>query len=323
VTLRQRIRFFQQLAVLARAGVSFRTSLERLRDRLTGRQLEILSAKVNAGERLNEAFTSAGFSPFECHLIAAGERSGKLDVIFEHISDYWKRELEMRQALIRPLFYPIGVLHLSIIVGAVVEMVMTSWPVALYHMVVQFAFFYAFGFILYMVVKATWTSDATRQIWLWIPIIGGSLKTTYAYRWITALKLEFIAGITLSRAVGDAWRASGYTGCEQTAVEGEEAMRNGVMLSMLMGRWRQLPHEWVDFVETGEVSGQLEAAFTNLEAEAARAWTLAQQRMSDWLPKIVYFFVLLIAGAMVIQVAYQAINAPFEAVSNALDGALK
>ncbi len=323
VTLKQRIRFYQQLAVLARAGVSFRISLERMKDKMAGPQLTMLSQKVNDGERLNEAFEAAGFSAFECHLVAAGERGGKLDYVFEHLSEYWKRELEMRQALMRPLYYPIVVMHLALVVGAIVEATMSSVPAAVMHLVVELATLWVAGFVIYMVVKASWGNDAMRQFLLWMPIVGNSMKTASAYRWITALKIEFSAGITISKAIADAWRASGFVKSQERAVEGEEAMRSGVSLSTLMARWKQLPEDWADFVETGEVSGGLEAAFVNLEAEAARSWTLAQQRMSDWLPKIVYFFVLLVAAAMVMSVAYKAIVEPYTTVTNAIDNALK
>ena len=149
-----------------------------------------------------------------------------------------------------------------------------------------------------------------RGIWLRVPIIGSSLKTTYAYRWITALRLEFSAGVTLSRAVGDAWRASGYVGCERLAEEGEQAMREGAHLSKLVLSWKQLPRDWIDFIETAEISGAFEEAFKKLEEEAARAWKLAQERMADWLPKIVYFFILIIAAVMIGRLAYQAYIVP-------------
>lgn len=323
MTLRQRIRFYQQLAVLARAGVSFRVSLERLRDRITGRQVTILSEKVNAGDRLNEAFEAAGFSAFECHLVAAGERSGQLDTIFEHLSDYWGRDLAMRQALIRPLYYPIVVLHLALFLGAAIEMMTLTWPVAVFHLVMALVTIYFVGFVVYMVLRASWANEAMLKIWLWVPIVGSSLKAAFAYRWITALKLEFSAGISLSRAVADAWRASGYVDCERIAEEGEQAMRDGMVLSALMQQWRQLPRDWIDFVETGEVSGALEAAFTNLETEAARSWKLAQERMAEWLPKIVYFVVLIVVAAVVGRLVYNVEIAPSLDAIKQIDDATK
>jgi len=294
-----------------------------MKERMPGHQLSVLSEKVNAGERLNEAFVAAGFSAFECHLVAAGERSGHLDTVFQHISEFWARDLEMRQALIRPLYYPITVMHLAIFLGAIVEMTLTSFPVALVHFIEAMATVYFIGFVIYMVVRASWTSEAMRQIWLWVPIVGGSLRAAFAYRWITALRLEFSAGITLSRAVADAWRSSGFIGCDRLATESEEAIREGMTLSQLMLGWRELPSDWIDFVETGEVSGALEAAFANLEAEASRTWLLAQQRMTEWLPKIVYFFVLIIAAAVVGRLAYNVLVAPELNAIDQIDNAIK
>jgi type II secretory pathway component PulF len=148
------------------------------------------------------------------------------------------------------------------------------------------------------------------------------VKTSYAYRWISALRLEFTAGISLATAVGDAWRASGYVNCEHLAVEGEQAMRQGVQLSALVQRWKGLPNDWIDFIETGEISGKLEEAFKNLEAEAARNWRLAQERLAEWLPKILYFGILLVIGVIVFKLMYDVEIAPIENAENAIDNAV-
>jgi type II secretory pathway component PulF len=287
------------------------------------RELTLLSEKVNAGERLGDAFTAAGFSPFECHLVTAGERSAQLDTIFEHLSEHWARELKMRQALIHPLYYPLVVLHLAILVGAVVEATTTALSVVVVHFIMALALLYIIGFVVYIVVRASWSSPGMRRFWLHVPIIGNSLRTTYAYRWITALKLEFTAGVSLARAVGDAWRASGYVECDRLAEEGEQAMREGVDLSKLVLRWKQLPRDWVDFIATAEISGAFEAVFKNLEAEAAHAWSMAQQRMADWLPKIVYFVVLLIVAVQVGKLMYQVEVAPMVDVEKQIENATK
>jgi type II secretory pathway component PulF len=323
VTLRHRIRFYQQLAVLVRAGLPMRASLQRLQERLSEKEIAVLSQKVNTGERIGEAFTAAGFSPFECHLVTAGERSAQLDTVFEHLAEFWSRELEMRQELIRPLYYPLVVLHLALVAGALVELATTAWPVIVVHFILRLAFLYAAGFIVYTLVRVSWSSPSMRRVWLWTPIIGSALTAAYAYRWITALRLEFSAGISLSRAVGDAWRASGYLGCERHAQEGEEAMRKGVELSKLVLGWRQLPRDWIDFIETGEISGAFETAFQRLQEEAARTWKLAQQRMSEWVPKIAYFIVLLMVAAVVGRMVYQVEIAPMIDAENQIDNATK
>ena len=307
------------MAVLIRAGVPIRGSLERLDERMPGNEVALLSARINAGERIGDAFAAAGFSSFEAHLVAAGERSAHLDTIFDHLAEFWSRELEMRQAMLRPLYYPVAVLHLAIAVGALIEAQATSWPEAIVHGIKLLALLYVGGFILYTLVRVTWSSESMRGFWLYVPIIGSSLATAYAYRWITALKLEFSAGVSLPSAVGDAWLASGYLGSHRLAEDGEQAMRSGSRLSALVQQWRQLPRDWIDFIETGEISGAYETAFKNLEAEAGRTWKLAQERMASWVPKIVYFFVLLIVAAVVINLMRTIYVDPLVNAENQID----
>jgi type IV pilus assembly protein PilC len=324
VTLRQRIRFYQQLAVLVRAGVPIRASLTKLKERISGHEMRVLSEKLNAGDRIGDAFAAARFSPFECHLVTAGEQSGHLDTIFEHLSAFWSRELKMREAMIRPLYYPLVVLHLAMIVWAIVDYATTSsMPTVIVHFILRMAVFYTICIVIYTLARVSWSSEVFRKFWLYVPFIGGALKTAYAYRWITALRLEFGAGISLYRAVGDAWRASGYVGCERLAEEGEQAMIEGTNLSALVTQWRQLPRDWIDFIETGELSGSFEEAFKTLEEEAARAWNLAQERMAEWLPKIAYFIVLLVIGAMVINLFQQALLGPIDNIQQQIDNATK
>ena len=306
-----------------RAGLPIRAGLERLKGKMSERELALLSDKVNAGERIDDAFTAAGFEPFEVHLVAAGEKSAQLDTIFTHLADFWARELAMRQALIRPLYYPIVILHIVILMTAGISLVTESWPVVVTHFVWTLAAFYLGGFLIYFAARASWQNENARRLWYYVPLVGGSLKATYAYRWITTMRLEFTAGVSLYRAVGDAWRASGYAGAHQRAAEGEEAMLRGVELSKLIQDWKQLPRDWIDFVETGEISGSLEQAFKNLEAETAEWWNRAQQNLSNWAPKIVYFVALLFVAIQVGGLMYKVEIQPIIDVEKQIDDASK
>lgn len=323
VTLRQRIRFYQQLAVLIRAGLPLRASFMRLREKIPGGEVATISDKLNAGERLGEAFGAAAFTPFETNLVAAGERSARLENIFDHLAQFWTHDLEMRQALVRPLIYPIVVMHLAVGLGWGVRLVTMPWTSVLTGFLATLALLYILGAGAYFVARAAWANDRMRRFWLYVPIIGNAIKTASAYRWIHALRLEFGAGISLYRAVGDAWRASGYIDSERFAREGEQSMLAGISLSTLIHQWKQLPRDWSDFVETGEVSGAFETAFKNLEDEATRDWTLAQQRMTEWVPKIVYFFVLIIVAVQVAEVMYQVEIAPIVQAEKQIDDATR
>ena len=319
VTLRHRIRFYQQLAVLTRAGLPLRSSLERLQSRISGPEVGILSRQINDGQQLGDAFIAAGFSPFECHLVLAGERSAQLDVVFNQLAEYWTRELHLAQSLTRALYYPIVMLHLTIFVGALTELGHGAGAV-IATLVKGLVLLYVIGLLLYAFIRVTWRSDGAQRFWLFLPIIGNALATAYSYRWISALRMEFVAGVPIPDAVADAWLASGYVGSEAFAQEGESEMRSGIQLSALVERWRKLPRDWVDFVETGEISGALETAFTNLEAEAAHSWQMAQHRMTEWLPKIFSFVLLIIVAVMIGRMMYSQELGQIDEVNKAING---
>ena len=320
MTLRQRIKFYQQMAALARSGVPVRGALQRLAERMPEPEVRALSRQIEQGSPLGEAFAAARFSPFECHLVAAGERSAQLDAVHELLAEFWKRELHFGQALVRQLYYPAAVAHLAIVVAALF-LLPQGIPVVVGTIILNLAKLYFAAFVVYMLVRHSWNGEVAQRFWQAVPLIGGTLKAAYAYRWITALRMEFTAGVPFPDAVADAWRASGYLDAAQHAEEGEREMRSGVDLSALVNRWSQLPRDWVELVETGEVSGQFEAMFLNMEAEAERTWTTRQERMTEWVPKILVIGFVLFMAVQIIPMATHAINAPIEEAEKAINDA--
>ena len=322
MTLQQRVRFYQQLAVLTRAGLPMRTGLQRLRERISGREIKVLTEKISEGEMIGDAFAAAGFTPFECHLVTAGERSAQLDTVFQHLGEFWARQRQMFRSLLRQLYYPGLILVVALLLNAVVDLVFVSTAAAVIHLIEAFAGYGAGAFAIYTLVKVSWSSDAAQRFWLALPVIGRALSTAYNHRWITAVKLEYGAGVPLPEAVADAWRASGYPSGKRFAEEGRAALLEGMELSSLVQKWRQLPRDWVDFIETGEVSGALETSFANLEKETAFEWDLAQKRMNDWVPKIVYFIALLIAGAQIAFILLREIGGGASSINDSINKAL-
>ena len=297
-----------------------RTGLVRLRERITGRDMKILTEKISQGGQLGDAFAAAGFSPFESNLVTAGERSAQLDSVFEHLADFWSRQRQMYQAMTSQLYYPCAIFIFALLTTALVESVMVSTSVAVIHLIETLALYGGIAFTIYTLIRVSWSSDAAQRFWLAVPIIGRTLSTAYAYRWVTALRLEHAAGIPMPDAVADAWRASGYAGRESLAREGHDELREGAELSTLVQRWKRLPRDWVDFIETGEVSGALETAFTNLQIEASAAWDIAQKQMTMWVPKIIYFIAILVVGAQVFSLAYKMVAGPMNELNSALNG---
>jgi len=319
MTLRHRIRFYQQLAVLARAGVPFRGGLERMEKSSPTPEMRVLSQQLAQGTSLGDAFAAARFTPFECHLVDAGERSAQLDAVFTLLGEFWTRELRFGQAVVRQLYYPALVVHLFVIVLGVMQI--SQGPIAVIKSIVEnLVVLYFVAFVLYVLVRASWSSAVAQRFWLLVPIIGGALRSANAYRWITVLRMEFVAGVSFPDAVADAWRSSGYIHAEPRAEEAEQGMRSGTDLSQLVRNWRQLPRDWIDYFDTAEASGQFETTFKQLEVEAAHSWTVMQDRMTEWVPKILYIVFLIVMGLKIVSLGSQALLGESQEVQKAIDG---
>ncbi len=66
------------------------------------------------------------FRPSNVISLPPAKKSAQLDTVFEHLGEFWNRELEMRQGLIRPLYYPLTVLHFAVLVWGVLDATTSS-----------------------------------------------------------------------------------------------------------------------------------------------------------------------------------------------------
>ena len=278
---------------MARAGVSLRQSLLNLADRFPHAEVRRLSEGIQNGEGTALAFERAGFRPFETSLVEAGEKSGRLEVIYQQLATFWKEELELQSAVKRRLIYPLFVLHLAAFLGPIMQMT-ESFIGYIFGVFLRLAVMYGLAIAAYVWVQLTWKMAAGQRRWLRTPLIGPAIRDTYAYRWTLVLSLEFSSGIALPLAVADAWKATGYHGREARAVEAQRRLEEGETLSALMKEWPQFIPDWRGYVETGEFSGKLEETLAMLRDQGQAEWKRSQETLSEWLPKLLYFGVILL-----------------------------
>lgn len=303
VNLSRRIAFYEQLATMSNAGIPLRQSLERAGARRKSPQVAALLESLGEGSGAAEAFTAAGFSSFETKLVAAGERSGHLDESFKQLATYWKTEHELVGAMWKQMAYPILLLHLLAVLGPLPKLVTCGVPMFLFSVVMQLGLLYGIAFFIYWVARETWRSESGQSLWLRVPLVGRFLRATYAYRWIVALRMELQAGISFAQAAADAWEATGYGSREARAEEAREGLLHGQPLSVLAAGWHELPVDWVDYFSTAEVSGKINDTLTNLEAHALSEWKRSQERLADWMPKLLYLVLILYAAFQVFSMA--------------------
>jgi type II secretory pathway component PulF len=288
-----------------RAGIPISVSVERIRQKINSSSLTQLAERLANGEPVAASFEKVGeFSPFEVNLINVGVQTARLEEVFTHLAEYWSKESELGATLLAQSLYPAIVVHVAIFISGLPGLVQIGFGGFLYNIIYN-------GFMVYMVcipaavvAVYTWHSEAGQKFWMAWPLIGPALISTYVFRWITALRLEYAAGIPLPDAASDAWKASGFIGCQGLATDAFNLIREGNPLSILMKKWPYIPKDWADFVDSGEQAGTLETTFETLGSEASQSALRAQDRLRVWMPRVVFAFLMIIVGFLMMQALF-------------------
>src|SRR6266704_673631 len=110
--LATRSEFYHQLSQLTSAGLGILPALEQLKRNPPARSyrepIQRLLAELAQGRTLTGSLQQldAWLPEFDIALIAAGERSGRLDACFRLLADYYNDQARITKQMIGQLIYP-------------------------------------------------------------------------------------------------------------------------------------------------------------------------------------------------------------------------
>ena len=134
-------RFARTFAALLRAGVPILETLRIVGQSSGNTQVEYAVEKtarsIEKGDNLAIALGQHSiFPPMLVRMIAAGEQTGKVDVMLEKISDFYDEEIEATLSALTSLIEPLLIVFLGVVVGTIV--VCMFLPIFRLNQVVQF-----------------------------------------------------------------------------------------------------------------------------------------------------------------------------------------
>ena len=138
VSPREVIMFSRQLALLLESGTDIVASLELLQAQVTNRTLQKaignIVSDIRGGSSLSVAMRKHPriFSQIYTQAIAAGERSGNLEIVLRQMADYTERVVVTEKKIKGALTYPAVVVVVAIIVIAVMVIYVLPTFVELY-----------------------------------------------------------------------------------------------------------------------------------------------------------------------------------------------
>ncbi len=276
----------RQLSVLIAAGIPLEEVLRAVAKQTEKRHVQSLllsvRAKVMEGHSLAQAFRQAGnFPPLYIATIAAGEKSGHLDLILNQLADYTENRFAMQKKIQGAMIYPIllMVMSFAIIMGLMTyvvpdivkvfantkqalplitralmgasDFIRTAWPFLLVGSVV-------FVVLLLRFVRTEAGRYAMDRLTLRLPLMGKLSRGINSARFASTLSILTQSGVPLVEALHIGAAVASNWHIRDAIEQAAHKVTEGGALAIQLERSGYFPPMMVQMIRSGEASGELD-----------------------------------------------------------------
>ncbi len=321
--------FTRQLATLLAAGIPVEESLRGVSeqtDRDTVRRLIIgVRSKVMEGYALAQAMGEYPnvFPELYRATVAAGEQTGRLDLVLEKLADYTENQQQIRQKIQQALIYPLLMIIVSsaiisfllaFVVPKIIDVftssgqslpAMTSVLITVSWFIKAYGIYVLIIMILSLIIfKRSLTNQRVRITWhrilLKLPIISYLIRTINVARYIHTFGILFAAGVNVLETMQVASSLINNTVMRSAFDIAATRVKEGSNISQALKDTGFLGPMAIHLIASGEKSGQLstmmERAAKHLDNEVRRlidtALTLLEPMVILFMGAVVLFIVL-------------------------------
>jgi general secretion pathway protein F len=314
----------RQLAGLVSSGLPLERALASLSseaDREAERNLVArLRAAVNSGSTFAKALAEhpREFSTIYIAVIGAGEQSGQLAVVLEHLAQDLEDQQNLHAKLLGAALYPaiVSAVALGIVLFLMAYVVpqvasvfagskkalpfLTVVMLALSDMVRQYAgLALVIGAVGVFAARQALKTPALRYrfdaAWLTLPIIGKLSRSFNAARFASTLAMLAAAGVPILKALQAATDTLSNHALRQDAQDALVAVREGAPLASALAQKKRFPGLLSMFARLGEQTGQLPLMLQR----AANQLSTEVQRKALQLATLLEPLLIVVMGAVV------------------------
>lgn len=314
----------RQLAGLVSSGLPLERALASLSteaDREAERNLVArLRAEVNSGSTFAKALAEhpREFSTIYIAVIGAGEQSGQLAVVLEHLAQDLEDQQNLHAKLLGAALYPaiVSAVALGIVLFLMAYVVpqvasvfagskkalpfLTVAMLALSDMVRQYAgLALVIGAVGVFAARQALKTPALRYrfdaAWLTLPIIGILSRSFNAARFASTLAMLAAAGVPILKALQAATDTLSNHALRQDAQDALVAVREGAPLASALAQKKRFPGLLSMFARLGEQTGQLPLMLQR----AANQLSTEVQRKALQLATLLEPLLIVVMGAVV------------------------
>ena len=306
--------FYYQVGMMTEAGLSLVQSLESLNRakvfRSLARQISQLIDRLEHGDTFFESAAGIrGWLPaFDLALLDSGERSGRLDVCFRLLSEFYRQRAQAMREVIRQLIYPALVIHVAVfaLTAANAPQRILNGEIGAYlgSVGLRLLPIYLLGFAVFHIAQGSHgfvVRSLLEKVFGFVPLLGGARQCLSLSRLCLALEALLSAGTPMERAWRLAANASGSPRIQKAVRPFEHAIEGGRTPGELLNHLRCFPDMFVSLYQSGEVSGRLDENLERLRIHYQEEGFRKLKLFAVWLPRMAYFFILAAASYFILR----------------------
>ncbi|MCN7563096.1 type II secretion system inner membrane protein GspF [Escherichia coli] len=274
--------FTRQLATLVQAAMPLETCLQAVSEQ--SEKLHVKSLGMALRSRIQEGYTLSDslrehprvFDSLFCSMVAAGEKSGHLDVVLNRLADYTEQRQRLKSRLLQAMLYPLVLLVVAtgvvtILLTAVVPKIIeqfdhlghalpasTRMLIAMSDALQASGVYWLAGLLGQRLLK----NPAMRLRWdktlLRLPVTGRVARGLNTARFSRTLSILTASSVPLLEGIQTAAAVSANRYVEQQLLLAADRVREGSSLRAALADLRLFPPMMLYMIASGEQSGELE-----------------------------------------------------------------
>ncbi|MEL4294208.1 type II secretion system F family protein [Shewanella xiamenensis] len=315
----------RQIATMLAAGVPLVTTIELLgRGHEKAKMRELLAtilSEIQSGIPLSDALRPHRryFDDLYVDLVAAGEHSGSLDVVFDRIATYREKSEALKSKIKKAMFYPAAVVIVAVLVTTLLLLFVVpqfedifrgfgaelpAFTQLVLHISrgLQSSWYIFLGAIVagvFLFVRAYRNSqivrDSVDEAILKIPAIGPILHKGAMARFARTLATTFAAGVPLIDGLESAAGASGNAVYRKAILKMRQEVMAGMQMNVAMRTTGLFPDMLIQMVMIGEESGSLD----NMLNKVSTIYEMQVDDAVDGLSSLIEPIMMVVIGTVV------------------------
>lgn len=320
--------FYQELAVLLKAGISFKEALTLILEsltKITDKELiqSILNDVVNGKSFSESLLASKSFSEYEFYSLQIGEETGTTAQVCQELGVFYERKNEQKRIIIAALTYPAIVISTAITVvvfmlSYVVPMfqdifkqnnvelpMLTKIIIELSIFTKTFGIYGLFALLSFIIIARIFKNNGKyrrviHHFVLKTPIFGSFITKVYLAQFTQALALLTTAKIPLLNSIQMVKKMIRFVPLQEALDKVESSILKGNSFSSSLKEIPLFDNRIISLVKVAEETNQTEYVFKQLSEQYNQEVVQQSKIMTTILEPLIILFVGVLVAILLI-----------------------